>query len=83
MPNDDMQSATEERLAQECEHGMELKHCVRCMRTEIKSLRAGLTMICEETLCPELFPKERDEVGLQLKTAVVIARATLDPKGST
>lgn len=50
---------------------------------EIERLREALKLIAEETICPELFPDEKNENLLQLKTAVVIARCALDPEAGS
>jgi hypothetical protein len=47
---------------------------------EVERLRGALRIIAEQTVCPELFPEEKDENMLQLKTAVVTAVCALDPK---
>lgn len=49
---------------------------------ENQRLREALKIIAEGAICPELFPDEKDENILQIKTAVTSAVAALEhPRG--
>lgn len=49
---------------------------------ENQRLREALKIIAEGAICPELFPGEKDENTLQIKTAVTSAIAALEhPRG--
>ena len=49
---------------------------------ENQRLREARKIIAEGTICPELFPDEKDENALQIKTAMTSAIAALEhPRG--
>jgi hypothetical protein len=49
---------------------------------ENQRLREALKIVAEGAICPDLFPDEKDEKALQIKTAMTSAIAALEhPRG--